>query len=154
MPPFTIKIETDNKSAKTGHVGAAAVTPQIARVLRRYLGSDEDHNVYATKIIRSCPPSYTKCIIYVDSQAAILGINKIQTVVDECQMVIEIIWVPGHEDVDGNEKADEAAKEAAKSEGNNPNIPTSNHKPLKSAKSVCIKQDVTNDWDESWQSPL
>jgi hypothetical protein len=62
-------------------------------------------------------------------------------------MVIEIIWDPSHEDVDGNEKADEAAKEAAKSEGNNPNIPTSIHKPLKSLRSVCIKRDVTNDWD-------
>jgi ribonuclease HI len=69
-------------------------------------------------------------------------------------MVIEVIWVPGHEDVDGNEKEDEAAKEAAKLEGNNPNIPTSTHKPLKSARSVCIKRDVTNDWDESWQSPI
>jgi hypothetical protein len=106
LPPFTIKIEMDKKSAKTkhdatqhtpdtlciytdrsgidGHIGAAAVSPQIARVLRRYLGSDEEHNVYAAEIARfelaveiarSCPPSYTKCVIYVDSQAAILGSN-------------------------------------------------------------------------------
>jgi ribonuclease HI len=172
----TLCIYTDGLGID-GHVGAAAVCPRIAQALQRYLGSDKEHNVYsaeitalelAAEIARSSPPSYTKCIIYVDSQAAIRGINKpskqsgqanlisaitkIQALVDERQMIIEIIWVPGHEDVAGNEKADEAAKEAAKSEGNDPSIPRSSHKPLKSARSVCIKREVTDDWNESWES--
>jgi hypothetical protein len=108
-----------------------------------------------------------KYIIYVDSQAAIKGINKpgkqsgqsnlisaitkIQTLVDERQMVVEIIWVPGHEDVDGNEKVDKAAKEAAKSEGSDETIPRSPHSPLISTRSACIKQEVAKDWNESWQ---
>lgn len=172
----TLCIYTDG-SGIDGHVGAAAVCPRIAKALQRYLGSDKEHNVYAAEITalelaaeiaRSSPASYTKCIIYVDSQAAIQGINKpgkqsgqanliaaittIQTLVDERQMLIEIIWVPGHENVEGNEKADEAAKEAAVSEGNDPGIPTATYKPLKSARSVNIKQEITAEWNESWQS--
>jgi ribonuclease HI len=145
-----------------GNVGAAAVCPQITEVVQRYLGSDKEHNVYtaeitalelAAKIAILSPPSYTKCVIYVDSQAAIKGINKpgkqsdqtilisaiAKALVDGRQMVIEIIWVPGHEDVEGNEKA---AKEAAKSEGNDPSILRSMHKPLKSARSQLIKQEI------------
>jgi ribonuclease HI/endonuclease/exonuclease/phosphatase family metal-dependent hydrolase len=199
QPPFATKIEMDKKSAKTvhndtahddttlciytdgsvidGHVGAAAVCPQIKEVLQRYLGSDKEHNVYtaeitalelAAEIAILSPPSYTKCVIYVDSQAAIKGINKpskqsgqmiltsaiakIQALADGRRMVIEIIWVPGHEGVEGNEMADEAAKEAAKSEGNDANIRRSMHKPLKSARSQCIKQEITGEWNESCQS--
>ena len=122
----------------------------------------------AVQIALFSPPSYTKCIIYADSKAAIQGINKpgkqsgqgilisaidrIQALVDERQMSIEIKWVPGYEGVRGNEQADEAAKEAAKSEGNEPNISKSPNKPLKSARSMCIKRDMTNDWNASWQS--
>jgi hypothetical protein len=80
------------------------------------------------------------------------AISKIRALADGRQMVIEITCVPGHEDVKGNEKADEAAKEAAKSEGNNPCIPTFTHKPLKSARSQCIKQEITDKWSASCQS--
>ena len=58
----------------------------------------------------------------------------------------------GHEGVRGNEEADEAAKEAAKSEGKETNIPTTTHKPLKSTRSMCIKWEIMEDWNISWQS--
>jgi hypothetical protein len=67
-------------------------------------------------------------------------------------MDIEIVWVPGHEDVEGNEIADQAAKELAKSEGNVPSIPTSPLRALRSARSVWIKHEVAKDGNESWQS--
>jgi ribonuclease HI len=132
------------KRLKQGKGPYGHYAPQIMEVLQRYLGSDKKHNAYtaeitalelAAEITILSSPSYTKCVIYVDSQAAIKGINKpskqsgqmiltsaiakIQALADGRQMVIEIIWVPGHEgEVEGNEMADEAAKEAAKSEGN------------------------------------
>jgi len=186
-PPFTIEIDSGNKkSAKSkhdatfhddntlcmytdgsginGHVGAAAVSQKISRTLRRYLGSDKEHNVYtaevtgfelAAEIALSSPLSYTKCVIYADSKAAIQGINKpgkqsgqanlisaigkLWSLVDNRQMTMEIKWAPGHKKIDGNEEADEAAKEAAQSGGNDSNIPRSTHAPLKSVRSVCIK---------------
>ena len=67
-------------------------------------------------------------------------------------MSTEIKWVPGYEGVRGNEEADEAVKEAANSAGNKPNITKSTHKPLKSARSVCIKWEMMEDWNTSWQS--
>lgn len=199
IPPFTIKIEIDKKTARRmhdatrhtpdticiytdgsgidGHIGAAAVSLQTACISRRYLRTDDEHNVYiaeiaglelATEIARATPLSFTKCVIYMDSQAAIRGVNKpskqsgqanlisaiinLQLLSDERQMATEIRWVPSHEDVDGNEKADKAAKEAAQSQGNDLHIPKSTHKPLKSARTVCIKRDVTKEWDEAWQS--
>ena len=122
----------------------------------------------AADIALASPPSYTKCVIYADSKAAIQGINnpnkqsgqgvlisavnKIQALVDMRNMVIEIKWIPGHKDIDGNEEADKAAKEAAKSKGENADILRSTHKPLKSARSVNIKRETTNDWNMSWQS--
>jgi ribonuclease HI len=42
----------------------------------------------------------------------ISAVTKIQALADGRRMAIEIIWVPGHEDVEGNEKADEPANEA------------------------------------------
>lgn len=50
------------------------------------------------------------------------------------------------------EEADKAAKEAARSEGEDANIPRSIYKPLKSVRSVNIKREITDDWNKSWQS--
>jgi len=112
--------------------------------------------------------TYTKCVIYADSKAAIQGIDKlnkqsgqailisaitkIQSLVQQRRMSTEIKWVPRHEGVRGNEEADEAAKEAANSKGNEPDIARCIHKPLKSARSVCIKRETMDDWNAAWQS--
>jgi hypothetical protein len=72
MPPFTIKIGTTKATAKSshdgtshdpntllvytdgsgidGHIGAAALSPQVAQIRQQYLGADEDHNVYTAEI--------------------------------------------------------------------------------------------------------
>ena len=163
-------IYTDG-SGIDGHVGAAAVCPKISRTSQRYLGSDKEQNVYsaevtafesAAEIALVSPPSFTKCVIYADSQAAIRGINnpkkqsgqsslilaicKIEALVETRNMTTKIKWVPGHLDVEGNEEADKAAKMAAKSAGRDPNIPRSVHKPFKSARSVSIKRNITKSW--------
>src|SRR5208282_4442911 len=50
---------------------------------------------------------------------------------------IKIIWIPGHADIDGNERADVEAKKAV----TNPSTSRSyNHRPLKSARTRTIKE--------------
>ena len=63
-----------------------------------------------------------KINIYIDSQAAIKALEKLtynSKIVLECRKKLDIlsekneitlIWVPGHQNIDGNEKADELAK--------------------------------------------
>jgi len=81
--PSTLSIYMDG-SGIDGHIGAADVSPQVSGIMHQYLGSDEEYNIYAAEIAEfelaadialSSPTSYTKCIIYIDSQAAILGLN-------------------------------------------------------------------------------
>ena len=50
---------------------------------------------------------------------------------ENTQLQIKVMWIPGHAKIEGNERADEEAKKAAK----NPNtgLPFK-HKPLKSAR--------------------
>jgi hypothetical protein len=67
-------------------------------------------------------------------------------------MAVKIKWVPGHEDIKGNEDADVAAKNAAMSEGSNSNIRRSDHKPLKSARSLAVKREIENKWNVAWTS--
>jgi ribonuclease HI len=143
----------------------------------QYLGSEEEHNVYtaettafelAANIANTSPPAFTKCVIYADSQAAIKGIsnpnkqsgqgvlisaiNKIELLVNTRNMRTEIKWIPGHKDITGNETADKAANQAAKSKGEDTTIPKSAHKSLKSARSVLIKRAIIHDWNTLWKS--
>ena len=122
----------------------------------------------AADIAINSQPSFTKCIIYANSRAAIRGVNspnkqsgqeilistihKIQSLVTTRNMTIKIEWVPGHENIHGNEEADKAAKEAAQSKGDDVNIPRSTYRPLKSARSINIKREIADDWDQAWQS--
>ena len=64
---------------------------------------------------------------------------------------INIIWVPGHMDIEGNETADKAAKEAAKSKGNPGTVPF-HYRTLKSARNVVIKQTSRNEWEQAWKN--
>jgi ribonuclease HI len=174
--PHTLYIYTDG-SAIDGHVGAAAYCPTTSQTKRQYLGTAQQHNVYtaeltgfelAIDIAKENPTHFTKCIIYPDSQAAVQGINKpskqsgqevimaaltkIESHIESRNMTVDFAWIPGHKEIEGNEEADKAAKEAAKSEGNDESIPTTRHHPLKSATAMLIEQSVTEDWKRTWET--
>src|SRR5436190_20191305 len=72
---------------------------------------------------------YKRCMIFVDSQAAITAVGKpkrqsgqeaikralgnIELIkLQEPEMEIQLVWIPRHEGIEGNERADQAAKQA------------------------------------------
>ena len=65
----------------------SAFCPTTSDTWKVYLGTEEQFNVFTTEatafnltaeIVKESPPNFTKCIIYVDSRAAIKGIVKPQ----------------------------------------------------------------------------
>jgi hypothetical protein len=84
----------------------------------------------------------------------ISAINAIESLTNTRNMRVEIKWIPGHKDIEGNETVDKATKQAAKSKGEDPTIPKSTHKPLKSARSVLIQRTTTYDWNTLWKSQM
>jgi RNase H-like protein len=107
------------------------------------------------------PNSYR---IYSDSQAAIKAIAKprrqsgqaiIKAILDSIdraiqespQLRITVAWIPGHQDIEGNEIADTEAKKAA----TDPTLSGPyKHKPLKSAKNRSINADAKDQWRREW----
>jgi RNase H len=104
------------------------------------------------------------CRIYTDSQAAIKAIdhprrqsgqtiindilNSIDAITNEHPYLqIEIIWIPGHAEIEGNEQADSEAKKAAlTTELSQPY----KYKPLKSARARYIKAAAKKQWQRVW----
>ena len=64
---------------------------------------------------------------------------------------ITLTWIPGHMNIPGNEKADELAKEAAKSKDTRD---TFHHHTLKSARNNLIKQDARKEWEKDVHGEL
>ena len=110
---------------------------------------------------------YTGCNIYIDSQPAIKATTKperqsgqaiIREVLDSIESLqaqcpklrIELVWIPGHMDICGNEVVDKAAKESALSKGTNETA--FHHKTLKVARNRTIKEKSNQEWKTAWQS--
>src|SRR5437773_2959514 len=121
----------------------------------------------AFDICRAISTQTTKqCVIYTDSQAAITATTKpgkqsgqslIQSTIDSIDRLkieqpninLTITWIPGHEGIPGNEKADEAAKSAAE---NPTSAPTVLCTPLKSSRNQTIKRRCKMEWENLWKS--
>ncbi|KAG9219550.1 hypothetical protein CCMSSC00406_0008243 [Pleurotus cornucopiae] len=134
-----IKVYMDGSGYK-GQVGAAAVMTKngaTTGVLKMRLGTEKDCTVYngecaalvlGMELIRR-QTGIESASIYVDNQAAIIGMgsrkaNPGSYLLDHAHTVfaaawrrnagikLMIHWIPGHEGVEGNERADKAAREA------------------------------------------
>src|SRR5271169_797062 len=171
----TIRIYTDG-SGINGHVGAAAYSPELAETKSQYLGSEAQFNVYAAEvtainmavdIAKKANETIKHCIIYADSQPAIIATTKPvkqsgQSIIAETlksleslqeqkpDLKVSIIWIPGHMDIPGNEKADEEAKKAATSTQSR-RTPF-NHNPLKSARNRTVKEKSNREWEQAWKN--
>jgi ribonuclease HI len=167
----TISIYT-NGSGIDSNIGAAAVCPTVSITAHQHLGTESSYNVFAAELtaihlaIRMLEnvPQYTKCIIYVDSQAAIKPITNpgcqsgqsiIRTILDNVEELrrqnlnisISMVWIPGHKDILGNELVDVEAKKAAQTpELGMPFV----HSPMKSSRNVVIKTAINGEWRNEW----
>ena len=173
--PDTMHIYT-NGSNIDGKVGAAAYNATTLTTSQQHLGSETSFNVFAAEVeavnlalkqwqlnSHSCHP---RCHLYSDSQAgctAILqpkrqsGQSIIKEVLDRIDTIhrrhpnwqLAILWVPGHQGIDGNELADAAAKQAAR-------ISPSSHRDryphnrLKSSLQQAISSITKTKWDNYW----
>ena len=173
--PNILYIYTDGSGIEN-HIGAAAYSPTISAVAHHHLGKADNTNVYAAeltgihlavKMAGKSPEQYDKCYIYVDNQSSIQAIDKpkqqsgqyiirnILQSLDELQnqrpsLEFRIEWVPGHMNIDGNEKADEEAKKAALEKLREEQVPL--HHKLKSVQVTKINDDTNTAAKKAWNN--
>jgi ribonuclease HI len=126
-------IYTDG-SGINNKIGAAAVAPELGIIKQAFMGEESMSTVYsaelegihmALKIAQGLDHSQT--IIFSDSQGALKAIwnpgrpsgqyilTQIVERLDQLQQSgkrVGLHWIPAHQGIEGNEKADTAAKEA------------------------------------------
>ena len=106
---------------------------------------------------------YTNVFIFTDNEAAIQAVESpmrqsgqyiIKEILDKIDNIhetkptgnIHIEWVPGHKNVQGNKRADQAAKAAAEPNSTKP------AKRMKSAQKRSIKSMTKTKWDTDWRN--
>ena len=153
-------------------IGAAAFNQMDEEVSHHHLGGEMQFNVYTAEITAMQlalervwnPQATPSCRIYTDSQTAIKAIERprrqsgqsiikdLLDCIDETMdkngcLQIDIIWIPGHSEIQGNERADAEAKKAAA----DPNLnQLRKRRPLKSARTRYIKTAAKEQWHKIW----
>ena len=159
-------------SIYNGYIGAAVHSPKTNDTRGEYIGTDNMPKVYAaeltaiqmtTELFEEKINKYTNTFIFTDNQSTIEAIEspkcqsgqyiikEILDTIDRIQeikssSIIHIEWVPGHMNIMGNERADQAAKAAA--------IPNTTSPPtiiMKSAQNQSIKTMTKNKWEIEWK---
>jgi ribonuclease HI len=169
-PDDTMTIYTDG-SGINGMIGAAIYNATTDETKHQHLGDELRFNVYAGEltalhmgITQWQESDYLRCRIFTDSQAAGTSICQpwrqsgqkliaptVDTIdsltVQSPQRQLEIIWIPGHHGIVGNERADAGAKQAAL----DPTIGRPfNHGSLKSCRAQYIKALAKISWKKEW----
>jgi len=172
--PDTLIIYTDGSGIDT-KIGASACDIDHDRTSVQHLGNDSQFNVFAAELTamnlaltmaQETNEHIQLWNVYTDSQAAIQAVDKPRRqsgqsiikqfldIVDEAtdnnpHLQIMITWIPGHSEIEGNEKADKEAKKAAK---NSTAGRLFTHRPLRSARAMRIKTEAQKQWLNVWNS--
>src|SRR5579859_1093277 len=122
------------------------------------------HICLAINIAQRSPEQYTECIINVDNKASIQAIKtpkqqsrqyiirNIHQTTDQIKdtrpnLEFKIEWIPGHMEIEGNEKADNEAKRAALEKLTEE--PLISYK-LKSVQNAKINTDINTEAKKAW----
>ena len=171
IPTQDLVIYTDG-SGHDGHIGAGIYSPTLNMTITEYIGTENTHNVYAAELMaiqmavflfEKRIEEYPNVHIFTDNQSAIQTIESpkrqsgqyivkgILDIIDRVYAVkptcnVHIEWVPGHQNIDGNERADQAAKAAANSNNTMPSIR------MKSPQKTTIRTAMKMEWETEWKT--
>ncbi|XP_061725440.1 uncharacterized protein LOC133531320 [Cydia pomonella] len=144
--PTTICFTDGSRRSSTKLAGAGIVIPKLGETVSISLGryasvfqAEVCAIAHCARIIKESVKQEGAVVIYTDSQAALKALKKISVtsaLVRECreelnsigeQRRVTVAWVPGHQGVTGNERADELARIGAETEymGPEPALPMS-----------------------------
>lgn len=131
-------IYTDGSKLDDGSVGCAFCIPDLNITKRYKLNSDvsivsaELYAIYmALSFIVDCPRNIQRVVVITDSKASlqaiksmsdnrqdlILDINHLSAELLQRGTFLDMLWVPSHSGISGNDMADRAAKQAASGYG-------------------------------------
>jgi ribonuclease HI len=156
-----------NGSGNDENTGAAAViykkghaTP--LKILQYHLGPKDEHNSYKAELVggilgawmaASYPETRGKTVLlYTDNQSLLKAIIKIgsksgqhlvkalEEMASAVHCKLTLRWISGHSKVDGNEKADELAKQAAEGKSS-----TTRYLPLKLRRPTPVSASATKE---------